>query len=166
MGYDTAVPASGFAIRQILAAVAVFGGFAVLLTVSFMAAETLSRRAFPHHVQLWKVWSRPAAASKTIFGETLTGYLLVAPFFAYEIVLYFFAQGKLGWWTPSDTLINPNMFANYVPSLSAIAQATQAGFWEECLFRAAPLATAALIGDEFGKRGAVIGGAMILQGLV
>jgi hypothetical protein len=166
MGYDTAVPASGFAIRQVVGAAAIFGAFAVLLTVSFMAAETLSRRAFPHHVQLWKVWSRPLAASKTVFGETLTGYLLVAPFFAYEIVLYFFAQEKLGWWTPSDTLLNPDMFANYVPSLSAVAQAAQAGFWEECLFRAAPLASAALIGEKFGKRRTFIGVAMILQALI
>jgi hypothetical protein len=166
MGYDTAVPASGFAIRQILGAAATFGGFAVLLTVSFMAAETLSRRAFPHQIQFWKIWSRPVAASKTILGQTLTGYLLVAPFFAYEIVLYFFAQGKLGWWSPSDTLLNPDMFANYVPSLSAIAQAAQAGFWEESLFRAVPLACAALIGDKFRKRRAFIGGAMILQALV
>ena len=94
-------------------------------------------------------------------AQTVAGYLLVAPFFAYEIVLYFFAQEKLGWWTPSDTLLNPDMFANYVPSLSAVAQAAQAGFWEECLFRAAPLATAALIGDRFGKRRAFLGGAMI-----
>ena len=166
MGYDTAVPASGFAIRQIIGAAAVFGGFAVLLTVSFMAAETLLRRAFPHHVQFWKLWSRPVGASKTILRQTVTGYLLVAPFFAYEIVLYFFAQGKLGWWTPSDTLLNPDMFANYVPSLSAIAQAAQAGFWEECLFRAAPLATAALIGDRFGKRRAFLGAGMILQALI
>ena len=166
MNYDTAVPASGFAIRQVMTALGIFGGFAVLLTISFMAAETLSRKAFPHHVQLWKVWSRPQSSSKTVFGETLGGYLLAAPFFAYEIVLYFFAQGKLGWWTPSDTLINPDMFANYLPSLSAIAQAAQAGFWEECLFRAAPLATAALIGEKFGKRKTFIGGAMILQALV
>src|SRR5205814_1600853 len=160
------VPASGFAIRQIIGAAAIFGGFAVLLTISFMAAETLSRRAFPHHVQLWKAWSRPVAASKTVFGETLTGYLLVAPFFAYEIVLYFFAQERLGWWTPSDTLLNPDMFANYVPSLSAIAQAAQAGFWEECFFRAVPLASAALIGDRFGKRRPFVAVALILQALV
>jgi hypothetical protein len=166
MNYDTAVPASGFAIRQFMAALGIFGAFGVLLTISFMAAETLSRRAFPRHVQLWKVWTRPVAASREIFGQTLTGYLLVPPFFAYEIVLYFFAQGKLGWWTPSDTLVNPDMFANYVPSLSAISQAAQAGFWEECLFRAVPLATAALIGDKFGKRRAFIVGGMILQALV
>src|SRR5437667_8014173 len=68
MGYDTAVPASGFAIRQLLGAAATFGGFAVLLTISFMAAESLSRRAFPHHVQFWQVWSQPVAASKTVLG--------------------------------------------------------------------------------------------------
>ena len=163
MGYDTAVPASGFAIRQIATAIGIFGGLAALMTVSFMAAETLSRRAFPHHIQFWKIWSAPVAASKAVFGQTLCGYLLVSVFFAYEIVLYFFAQGKLGWWTPSDTLVNPNIFASYLPFLSAIAQAAQAGFWEECLFRAAPLATAALIGDRFGHRRTFLIGAMILQ---
>ncbi len=166
MGYDTAVPASGFAIRQVMTAFAIFGGFSVLLTISFMAAESLSRRAFPEHVQLWKAWSQPVASSWPIFGKTAAGYLLVAPFFAYEIVLYFFAQGKLGWWTPSDTLVNPDMFANYVPSLSAIAQAAQAGFWEECLFRAVPLATAALIGDKFRKRNEFIAVAMAVQAVV
>jgi hypothetical protein len=166
MSYDTAVSASGFAVRQVMNAFAIFGLYAVLLTVTFMAAETLSRRAFPNHVQLWKVWSPGVASSRTISGETIAGYLLVAPFFAYEIILYFFAQGKLGWWTPSDTLVNPDMFANYVPSLSAVAQAAQAGFWEECLFRAAPLAAAALIGNRFGKRRLFIGVAMVLQALV
>src|SRR5215510_12346508 len=43
MNYDTAVSASGFAIRQVMTAVAVFGAFAVLLTISFVAAETLTR---------------------------------------------------------------------------------------------------------------------------
>src|SRR6267143_383255 len=166
MGYDTAVPASGFAIRQIGTAFAIFAGLAILMTVSFMAAETLTRRAFPHHIQFWKVWSVPVSATKAVLGRTVSGYLLVSLFFAYEIVLYFFAQRKLGWWTPSDTLVNPNLFANYVPSLSAIAMAAQAGFWEESLFRAVPLATAALIGDRFGKRRTFLAGAMILQALI
>ncbi|HEY2380374.1 MAG TPA: hypothetical protein VGK48_04250 [Terriglobia bacterium] len=166
MKYDTATSAGSFELRQLMNAVAVFGAYALLLTISFMAAETLSRRAFPRHVQLWKAWSKRAAPSPTVLGETVTGYLLVAPFFAYEIVLYFFAQGKLGWWTPSDSLVNPDMFANYVPSLSAISQAAQAGFWEECFFRAIPLSIAALIGNRFGKRRAFIAIAMIVQALV
>jgi hypothetical protein len=166
MSYDTAVPASGFAFLQIATAVGIFGGLSALMAVSFVAAETLSRRAFPHHAQLWKIWSQPAAAAKPVLGQTVSGYLLVAPFFVYEIVLYFVAQQKLGWWSPSDALANPNLFANYVPSLSAISLAAQAGFWEESLFRAVPLAAAALIGDRFGKRRTFIIGAMILQSLI
>src|SRR5262249_36899207 len=81
MSYDTAVPASGFAVRQVMTAFAIFGFFGVLLTISFMAAETLTRRAFPRHEQLWKVWSAPLSSSRAIAGKTLAGYLLVAPFF-------------------------------------------------------------------------------------
>src|SRR5947207_13068540 len=53
-----------------------------------------------------------------------------------------------------------------MPLLPYLASGSQAGFWEECFFRAAPLATAALIGDKFGKRRAFIAGAMILQALI
>jgi hypothetical protein len=166
MDYDTALPASGFALRQAATAIGLFMLMTVLLSISFMAAETLSRRAFPHHYQLWRMWSRPAGASKDVLGYTLTGYLLITIFFAYEIVLYAFAHGRLGWWSPSDTLVNPNVFGAYLPSLSAVANSAQAGFWEECLFRAVPLAAAALIGDRFGKRRAFIIGMMVLQALV
>jgi hypothetical protein len=134
--------------------------------VSFIAAESLSRAAFPHHVQLWKLWSPPVAASKTAFGQTAAGYLLVSLFFAYEVVLYTIGHSRLGWWTPSDTLINPDLFSSYLPSLSAVSNSLQAGFWEECLFRAVPLASAALIGDKLGARRPFIIIAMIVQALI
>ena len=166
MEYDTALPAGGFAIRQIATAIASFLAMAVLLAVSFAAAETLSRRAFPQHIQLWRIWSTPAAASRQLLGQTAGAYLLIGIFFAYEVVLYVFAHGRLGWWTPSDTLANPDVFAAYLPSLSAVALSAQAGFWEECLFRAVPLAAAALVGDKFGARRGFIIGAMVIQALV
>src|SRR6185295_8376821 len=40
MDYDTAIPASGFALRQVATAVGMFILMTVLLSVSFMAAET------------------------------------------------------------------------------------------------------------------------------
>lgn len=166
MSYDTALPRSGFVIRQVVTALAIFGGFTVVHAVSFMAAETLTRRAFPQKIQLWKIWSTPVAAAKPVLGQTLGGYLLVSIFFAYEILLYVFAHGRLGWWTPSDTLVNPDVFAAYLPSLFAMAYSAQAGFWEECLFRAVPLATAALIGDRFGVRRTFLIGAMVIQAFV
>ncbi len=166
MNYDTALSSQGFLLQQIMLMLAQFVLMGILLTVSFMAAESLSRRAFPHHIQQWRLWSSDLAASKPVLGRTIGGYLLVAIFFAYEVVLYFFANKSLGWWTPSDTLVNPDVLAGYFPWLSAIAISLQAGFWEESLFRAVPIAGAALIGQKYGYRRAFIIAAMIVQALI
>jgi len=166
MNYDTALSAQGFMINQIMLLLAQFIGMGLLLTVSFMAAESLSRRAFPHHIQQWRLWSPEVAGSKSVLGRTLGGYLLVAIFFAYEVALYFLAARGLGWWTPSDALINPDVLAAYFPWLTSIAISLQAGFWEESLFRAVPIAGAALIGQRLGYRRAFIAGAMIIQALI
>jgi hypothetical protein len=152
MTYDTALPRSTFLAQQIATLVAMLVGFSAFLALSFMAAETLSRRAFGHHPQFWRVWEKPAASSRQILGRTVGGFLLVALFFAYDVALYLFATKVLGWWSPAEALLHPDVLATYAPWLSAIANSLQAGFWEECLFRAVPLAGAALIGDRFGKR--------------
>ncbi len=166
MGYDTALPAQSFLLQQVLIAVVSAVGMGLLVTVSFMAAEGLTRVAFGHHPRLWRVWNPEAAGSTTILGHTVAGYLLVAMFFAYNVTLYFYAQEMLGWWTPSDLLFNPDILAQYAPWLPPIANALQAGFWEECLFRAVPLAGAALIGDRWGGRRWWIGGALVLQAII
>jgi hypothetical protein len=161
MGYDTALPRSTFLGQQIALVAASFIGFSVFFGLSFMAAETLTRRAFGHHPQLWRAWSRRGAggdpahapgASTAIAGRTIAGYLLVAVFVAYDVILYFVATRYLGWWSPAEALLHPDVLATYAPWLSAVANSFQAGFWEEALFRAVPLAGAALIGDRFGRR--------------
>jgi membrane protease YdiL (CAAX protease family) len=166
MSYDTALSSQGFLLQQIMLLLAQFFGVAVLFTLSFMAAESLSRRAFPHHIQQWRLWSREIASSPAVLGRTIGGYLLVGIFFAYEVILYFFANKTLGWWSPSDALIDPNVLATYFPWLSSIAISLQAGFWEESLFRAVPIAGAALLGERFGRRNLFIAGAMIIQALI
>ena len=82
------------------------------------------------------------------------------------MALYLFATKSLGWWTPSETLFNPDVLAAYAPWLSAIARSFQAGFWEEALFRAIPIAGAALIGDRLGNRRAWITVAFIVQAII
>ena len=166
LGYDTAVSVAGFTAQQLAMLGLSFVLYTFVFSLSFMAAESLSRRAFPHHLQLWRLWSREVAASKTMLGRTLAAYMLVAVFFAYEVVLYFVTTRHLGWWTPSDALVDPDVLASYLPWLSAIAVSSQAGFWEETLFRAVPLAGAALLGARFGRRNWWIAGAMILQAVV
>lgn len=166
MSYDTALSSASFLMRQAVGLLALFFGMGILLSLSFMAAEGLTRRAFGDHIRFWKLWSRPVAATPTLAGMTVAGYLLVGLFFAYEVGLYFFSTRWLGWWSPSSALFNPDVLATYFPWLSSIAISLQAGFWEECLFRAVPIAGAAIIGERFGQRRAWILGAFVLQALI
>jgi hypothetical protein len=166
MEYDTALSTQAFALRQALMIVASSLGMGLVLIISFMAAESLSRRAFPHHIQQWRLWSLPVASSKEVLGRTVAGYLLLGLFFAYDILLYFVTSHWAHWWVPSDILVEPNILAAYFPWLSSIALSAQAGFWEESLFRAVPIACAALLGARFGRRNWWIAGAMMVQALV
>jgi hypothetical protein len=166
LDYDTAVSSGGFVAQQVGMQLLTFVGYAFLFSVSFMAAESLTRRAFPERLQLWKLWSPSVSASKTMLGQTAAGYLLVAVFFGYEVLFYFLASRGLGWWMPSDTLVQPDVLASHQPWFSAIAVSTQAGFWEEAMFRAVPLACAALLGQRFGRRGWWIAGTLILQAVI
>jgi membrane protease YdiL (CAAX protease family) len=166
MTYDTAVSRSNFLAQQIAAIVATLIGFSAFMALSFMAAETLTRRAFGHHPQFWSVWSKEGGSSTAVLGRTVGGFLLVTLFFAYDVVLYLVATQTFGWWTPAEALLHPDVLASYVPWLSAIANSLQAGFWEEALFRAVPIAGAALIGDRFGQRRLFIVIAFVIQVII
>lgn len=166
MDYDTALSAQGFLLQQIVQMLVIFMGMGLLLTLTFMAAEGLTRKAFPHHIQLWRFWSSDTAGSPAIFGRTIGGYLAVGLFFAFDVALYFFATKVLGWWTPSEALFQPDVLATYFPWLTSIAISLHAGFWEECMFRAIPIAGAALLGQRFGHRRIWIIGAFIIQALI
>ena len=131
-----------------------------------MAAESLTRRAFPHQPQLWRVWSREGGASRAVLGRTLGGYGFVPIELALVACFYYATNRWLGWWQPSEVLTDPNILSYAVPALMPIAVSLQAGFMEECLFRAVPLALGALIGAHFGRRSAGIAIAFVLQAVV
>ena len=166
MNYNTAVSESSFAIQQIVTLIASTTLLAVIFTLSFMAAETLSRRAFPQHAQFWQCWSRDGARSWPIVGQTTAGYLAVGVMLAFVVAFYWFSSTVLGWWSPSDTLYQPDSVATVLPWFNPLAISLQAGFWEECLFRAVPLAGAALIGERYGHRRAWIVAAFVVQILI
>ncbi|HET6803648.1 MAG TPA: type II CAAX endopeptidase family protein [Casimicrobiaceae bacterium] len=165
-GADTTESATTFWAKQggMAVLIAIAGGLAYALV--FMAAESLTRRAFPHHPQLWRLWSRDGAASPQVLGRTLGGYLFVPLELALVAAFYYATNRWLGWWQPSEVLTDPNILGSAVPALSPIAISLQAGFMEECVFRAIPLSLGALIGARFGQRTLGIALAVLLQALV
>ena len=166
MHYDTALSSQGFIARQLTTLLAVALGMGALFFVSFAAAEGLSRRAFPHHPQLWRIWGPEAGSSTAVLGRTLGGYLVAAFSLLYVLVFYYITARHFGWWMPSESMADPDSLAHVLPWLTPFANSLQAGCWEESLFRAVPLAGAALLGSRWGGRRWWIAGAFILQAIV
>ena len=166
MGYDTAVSGGLFLTQQWVTALGVFLGGGLMLAIIFAAAEGLTRRAMPAEPRLWNLWSPGVANTRAVLGRTLGGYLLAALEVGFVVAFYLFAMRREGWWVPSEALVQPDLVATYLPSLTAISGSLMAGFWEEALFRAVPLAVAILIGRRFGWKGILVAFALVLQALV
>jgi hypothetical protein len=166
MGYDTAVDAGGFIAQQIVTSLltCVLTGF--LYAFSIMVAEGLTRKAFPEHPQFWKLMSREAGASRQVLARAAGAYLAVPFWLLYVFIFYTVTMKYLGWWSPAEAMMDPNVVALYIPWLSPFSNALQAGIWEELFFRALPIAGAALIGERIGKRKPFVIGAVILQALI
>lgn len=169
MSYDTAIEMTAFAIRHVTSALigAIFD-FA-MVALPLIVAEAMSRKAFPRQPQLARMFSfgpQGGAASYQTLGRVVGAYLFVGFHFAWVTWMYRTGSQSLGWWNPSELLFHPDALATYLPWLTSVASSLHAGVWEECLFRAVPLAGAALLGARFGRRGAWIAGAFVLQALI
>lgn len=166
MDYDTALSSGTFVLQQIVSLVTGFVVNAILFTLTYMAAETLTRKAFPQRPQFWKVWSKEVAATPYLLGITAAAFLFVSIDIAYLTGIYSLTTSVLGWWSPSSALFDPDVIAQYFPWFTALVIPLNAAFWEECLFRAVPIAGAVLLGNRFGARTYWIIGAFVLQALI
>ena len=166
MAYDTALSASSFVLQLLAGGVAVAIVGTPLIAFFLLAGESLGRRAFPDHLQQWRFWSPEVASSTTALGMTVAAYLLVGLQLGYVVLFYLGTQRLDAWWSPADALVQPDLLATYLPWLQAFSVSLFASFWEESVFRAVPIACAALLGARFGRRGVWIWGAVVLQAVV
>ena len=81
-------------------------------------------------------------------------------------VLFYVITKKFGWWSPAGELSDPNILANYMPWFNSIAISLQAGFWEEALCRAIPLAGIVLLTRKSKYRNFWIILVLIVQTLI
>ncbi|MGB8468442.1 MAG: type II CAAX endopeptidase family protein [Candidatus Babeliales bacterium] len=166
INYDTAIAKNNIYSKFALSLISSFSYIALIYGLIFASAELLTRHAFGHHLQLWKLWRRENAASFAVLGRTVGGYLLLGYDLAFAVAVYIVGAYYFGWWTPSSTLINPNILGTPFPWLDAISSSLVAGFFEECAFRAIPLSLAALAGKRWGKPRLCLIVGFIIQALI
>ena len=165
-GYATTDSVSSFLLRNAAAALGAGIGSTLILGLIFAVAEGLSRRAFARQPRLFSFWSVAAGASPQAVGRTLGGYAWTGFELLLAVGFYLIARTQFGWWVPAESLMDPNILSAWRPALGPIADALMAGTSEEALFRAVPLASAALIGQRLGWRRSSIAVALVLQALV
>ncbi len=145
--YDTAMSPATFQATQVLLAVLLGVSTALLVGFTLAAAEAATRRAFPWHLDWWKLWRY--RGTKEVASRVGGGYAVAAIGFAYVAIFYLVTRTLFGWWVPSELLDDPNQIASPMPWISGIALSLNAGVWEEALFRALPLS---LLGLWVGQR--------------
>lgn len=166
LGYDTGTSPTTHYAKAIGAALASAVMWWAVLLATLTAGEGLGRLAFPRHPYLWGAWGPRTGATEAIVGRTLGGYAWVGFELAFVAVFYYAAQRWLGWWSPGSLMIDPNILSHAQPWIDPVANALRAGVWEEFLFRAVPLAGAALLGRHFGREKLFIGVALVAQAIV
>ena len=166
MSYDTALSANTFVLQQVAAAGAIFFLGTPILGFFFMAGESLGRRAFPDHLQQWRVWSPEVASSNSALGLTAAAYVLLGLEVGYLVLFYLGTSQLDGWWSPAGALVQPDLLATYMPWLQAVSISLYAAMWEESIFRAVPIACAALIGAKYGRKNLWVWGMVAVQAVV
>jgi hypothetical protein len=167
MRYNTAMSSRNFLFDYFVDIITGFlRTFVMILIPAAAVAEALTRKAFGNHIQFWRTLTYPTAGSLPVFGRVMGGLVMPAVDLALLTLTYIIARTYFGWWMPSDPMVDPNILASYFPWISAATRSLYAGFWEELVFRAVPLAGAALIGDRFGKRNLFLGIGMVVQAII
>ena len=166
MAYDTASSKSQFLTEQLLGMVANGILMFFILAASFITAESLTRKAFPKHIQIWKTWTSNVANSKRVLNDTIFAYLIVPIKLALIVAFYILMERNFGFWSPASSSFDPNYLASIFPWYTGLAISLQAGFWEEMLFRAVPIAAGVLIGQRYNMRFTGLMVAMVVQALI
>ena len=166
ISYDTATSVSSFLFSYILKALSLAVITTSFFTTIFSVAVTWDQLAFPSRLAFWKLWSPTAGSSLAVLGRTLGGYAFFVLFLGIMTATYLLLTQVFHWWCPADTLVDPTILATYAPWITPFSLAASAGFFEEILFRALPLAACAVLGRYYNREKTGIFLGFITQALI
>jgi len=153
IGWNTSVLSPWVCYVMIVCGVLLIGIFTALFTyISLSIGEGLSRKAFPKHLQFWRMLSIRNFGSWQFLNRVIIAYVFVVIMLMYETVFYGTMNHFPGWWQPASMVTDPNIQTNWLAWISGFAQALNAGFFEEFAFRAIPISLGVLIGSKYNKR--------------
>lgn len=161
--YDTATSTGTHLLDQWMLAGVSFVLMGLASAVLLAMGEALTREAFPAHYDWWQTAAQ--AGTRPVALRVLGGYTVAAFGLAYVSVFYVVTH-RLGWWSPSGLLDDPNQIATPFPWVTAVASSLQAGVLEEVIFRAVPLALVARAVRDRPWRGWAMGAAVVASALI
>lgn len=164
-GYDAESSLSQFMLQQSGFWISVGLVDFIICAITFVLAESLTRRAFPDHIRLWSTWSRDIASSRHVLNNTIATYLIMLCDIAFVVLFYAIAQKYFGFWISCDAsdILGLNYLATVCPWYTVFEASLHAGFLEEMLFRAVPLSVGLLLGRHFKRPILGLSLAMLVQ---
>lgn len=160
--YPTHMTSTAFIFQKIIEIFAQSTAFIALICFIVLTTEAAGRYVFGKHIQFFRLWSSGVAGSYQVLQQTLLGYGGAVIMLGYTIGFYLFAQ-KLGWWTPLNTLIDPNILSTKVPCFTPLFISFRAGFWEEFMCRGLPLAGILLLAHRMRYKWILFSLVFVLQ---
>ena len=138
--YNTIQSSSTFVWMKLFGEVVSFIYLFAIIFLTLVVAEAAGRFIYKHHLQFFQICTLSVAGSREIAHQVLYGYLMVPFLFAYVVGFGYVTKTYLGWGSPAGSLSDPNIVASYFPWLGALTISLQAGFFEEVVCRALPIA--------------------------
>jgi hypothetical protein len=132
-GYDTNSSYSSWTVQQIMYAVLMSIGEALLVTIAFAPGEPLYRTDFPNFLRLGVLNRFPALRSKEFFRSCVIGVSLAAVHIGYITAFYLIGK-RVGVWAPQELNYDQET-SSILPWLAPMVIGLYAAASEEFLFR-------------------------------
>lgn len=143
--YSTVQSSSTFILMKLFGELINFIYLFGMIFFTLVVAEAAGRFMYKHHVQFFQNCSLSAIGSLQIAQQVVYGYLMVPFMFAYVVGFGYVTKTYFAWWSPAGSLFDPNIVASFFPWLGALTISLQAGFFEEVVCRALPIAMIAVL---------------------
>jgi membrane protease YdiL (CAAX protease family) len=132
--YDTNSSYASWSVEQVMLAILLSIGQALLVTIAFAPGEPLYRTDFPKFLRLGVLRRLPALRSKEFFRSCVIGVSFAAVHIGYVVVFYFVGK-RFGVWAPQDLNYDQEASSSIVPWLAPMVIGLYAAASEEFLFR-------------------------------